>query len=82
MSLKLPKIQQLMGKYWCKVIKMVLKSLFGNTLDKNMQHIATSQLVSIESQLTGFSLIQAFTQGFSWKDFKTAKVLWMLKFIV
>ena len=29
--LKVNKIQQLIAKYRCKVIKIVLKSLFGNT---------------------------------------------------
>ena len=42
-----------------------------------MQHIATSQLVYIEIQLTGFCVMQAFTKDFFCKDFKTAVVLWM-----
>ena len=53
-----------MAKYQCEVIKMVLKSLFQKTLDKNMQHIATSELVYIEIQFTGFYVIQALTKGF------------------
>ena len=52
-----------MAKYRCKVIKMVLKSLFLKTLDKNM-HIATSQLVYIEMQFTGFYVIHASINGF------------------
>ena len=75
MPLKLIESSNLMAKYCCKVIKMVLKSLFGNTLDKNMKHIAASQLVYIEIQFTDFCVIQAFTKGFFWKDFKTAVVL-------
>ena len=77
MPLKLIESRNLMAKYCCKVIKMVLKSLFGNTLNKNRQHIAASQLVYIEIQFTGFCMIQAFSKGFFWKDFKTAVVLWM-----
>ena len=42
-----------------------------------MQHIATSQLVYIEIQLTCFCVMQAFTKGFFRKDFKTAVVLFM-----
>ena len=42
-----------------------------------MQHLATSQLVYIEIQFTGFYVIQEFTKGFFQKDFKTAVVLWM-----
>ena len=42
-----------------------------------MQHIATSQLVYIEIQFTGFYVIQASTKGFFWKDFKIGVVLWM-----
>ena len=56
---------------------MVSKSLFGNTLEKNMKHIAASQLVYIEIQFTDFCVIQAFTEGFFWKDFKTTVVLWI-----
>ena len=70
MPLKLIESSNLMAKYSCKVIKMVLKSLFGNTLNKNMKHIAASQF-------TGFCVIQTFSKGFFWKDFKTAVVLWM-----
>ena len=43
-----------------------------------MQHIATSQPVYIEIQLTGFSVMQAFTNRYFRKDFKTVAVLWML----
>ena len=43
-----------------------------------MQHIATSQPVYIEIQLTGFSVMQAFTNRYFRKDFKTVVVLWML----
>ena len=64
MPLKLKESNNLMAKYCCKVIEMVLKSLFGNTLNKNMQHIAASQLVYIEIQFTGFCMIQAFSKGF------------------
>ena len=64
MPLKLKESNNLMGKYCCKVIKMVSKSLFGNTLEKNMKHIAASQLVYIEIQFTDFCVIQAFTEGF------------------
>ena len=64
-------------KYRCKVIKTVLKSQFGKPFDKNVQHIATSQLVYIKIQLTGFNVIQAFTKGFFPKDFKAAVVFWM-----
>ena len=35
-----------------------------------MQHIATSQLVDIEIQLTGFFVMQAFTEGFFEKTLK------------
>ena len=77
MPLKLIESRKIMAKYCCKVIKMVLKSLFGNTLNKNRQHIAASQLVYIEIQFTGFCMIQTFSKGFFWKDFKTAVVLWM-----
>ena len=42
-----------------------------------MQDIATSQLVYIKIQFTGFHVIEAFRQGFIRKDFKTAVVLWM-----
>ena len=66
-----------MAKYRCKVIKMVLKIYSEVPLDKNTQHIATSQPVYIEIQLTGFCVMQAFTEGFFRKDFKTAVVLWM-----
>ena len=66
-----------MAKYRCKVIKMVLKIYLEIPLDKNMEHIATSQLVYIEIQLTGSCVMQAFTEGFFRKDFKTAVVLWM-----
>ena len=53
-----------MAKDRCKVIKMVLKIYSVVPLDKNMQHIATSQPVYIEIQLTGFCVMQAFTKGF------------------
>ena len=64
MPLKLIESRNLMAKYCCKVIKMVLKSLFGNTLDKNMKRIAASQLVYIEIEFTDFCVIQTFTRGF------------------
>ena len=71
--IKVSKIQQLMVKYQCKVIS--IENLFGNTLDENKQHIATSQLLYVEIQFTGFYMIQAFTRGSLRKDFKTAVVL-------
>ena len=46
-----------MAKYSCKVIKMVLKICWEVPLDKNMQHIATSQPFYIEIQLTGFCVM-------------------------
>ena len=42
-----------------------------------MQHVATSQPVYIEIQLTVFCVVQAFTKGFFRKDFKTALVYWI-----
>ena len=75
MPLKWIESRNFIAKYCCKVIKMVLKSLFGNTLDKNMKRIAASQLVYIEIQFTDFCVIQTFTRGFFWKVFKTAVVL-------
>ena len=59
-----------MAKYCCKVIEMVLKSLFGNTLDKKTQHIATSPMVYTEIQLTGLCVIQTFTKRFFRKTLK------------
>ena len=53
-----------MAKYCCKVIEIVLKSLFGYTLDKKMQPIATSPMVYKEIQLTGLCVIQTFTKRF------------------
>ena len=50
-----------MAKYRFKVIKMVLKACSEIPLNKNKQYIATSQLVYIEIQFTGFYVIQAFT---------------------
>ena len=46
-------------------------------LTKNIYHTATSQLICIEIQLTGFYMVQAFTAKFFRKDFKTAVVPWM-----
>ena len=59
-----------MAKYCCKVIKMVLKSLFGNTLKKSLQYMATSPMVDIEVQLTGLCIIQMFTKRFIRKTLK------------
>ena len=59
-----------MAKYCCKVIKMVLKSLFGNTLKKTLQYMATSPKVDIEVQLTGLCVIQMFTKRFIRKTLK------------
>ena len=56
---------------------MVLKVYSEMPLNKSNQNIATSQLVYIEIQFTGFYVIQAFNKGFSWKELKTASVLWM-----
>ena len=64
-----------MAKCRCKVIKMVLKIYSEIPLDKNMQHIATSQLVYIEIQLTGFCMMQAFIERFSRKE-RTERTLW------
>ena len=58
-------------------VTMVLKIYSEISLDKNMQHIAASQLVYIEIQFTGLCVMQAFTEGFFRKDFETAVVLWM-----
>ena len=49
---------------------MVLKSLFGNTLNKKVQHTATSPMVYIEIQLTGLCVIQTFTKRFFQKTLK------------
>ena len=49
---------------------MVLKSLFGNTLNKKVQHMATSLIVDIEIQLTGLCAIQTFTKRLFRKTLK------------
>ena len=53
----------MMAKYRCKVIQMIVKIYSEIPLDKNTQHIATSQPVYIEIQIAGFCVMQAFTEG-------------------
>ena len=61
-----------MAKYRCKVIKMVLKISSEISLDKNMQHIATSQPVYIEIQ-TALSPLGGLTCK------KKKKINWLLR---
>ena len=56
---------------------MVSKVYLQIPLNKSMHLIETSQPFCIEIRLTGFYMIQAFTEWFFGKDFKTAIVLWM-----
>ena len=54
---------------------MVLKVYWEIPLNKNAHHIATSQLICIDIQLTGFYMIQVLTKHFLRKDFKTVVAL-------